>query len=263
LQPRIASRLSISTTVPRRHAADPRLLRLAALYANPCTPAINTPIHPYPCPRLTAPDIDTPVSDPALAAARAAIADDARAAGFSPQSDLHPSLARAAAWTPQFSDLVEREHARLNDDPTSKMSGIDMKRYEELDAPEPATDAEPRDATLARWTTALRQAYTSAEYVGARLTQLGLLEKFGKNAWLVGNAQLEDVLTRIEAELADVRTQHEEIGVLRRTQQEAVAGEVRTLEETWKKGVGRVLETEVAAEGLKAQILERRRAGAV
>jgi pre-mRNA-splicing factor SPF27 len=226
----------------------------------PCTPV---PIHPHPCPRLTAPDIDTPPSDPALAAARAAIADDARAAGFSPQSDLHPSLARAAAWTPHYSDLVEREHARLNADPTSKMSGIDMKRYEELDAPEPATDAEPRDATLARWTMALRQAYTSAEYVGARLTQLGLLEKFGKNAWLVGNAQLEDVLTRIEAELADVRVQHEEIGVLRRTQQEAVAGEVRTLEETWKKGVGRVLETEVAAEGLKAQILERRRAGAV
>ena len=90
-----------------------------------------------------------------------------------------------------------------------------------------------------------------------------MLEKFGKNAWLVGNSQLEDILKEIEAELAETRKQHEEVETLRRTQQESVLGEIKTLEDTWKKGVGRVLETEVAAEGLKQQILERRRAGAV
>jgi pre-mRNA-splicing factor SPF27 len=95
------------------------------------------------------------------------------------------------------------------------------------------------------------------------MTQLGLLEKFGKNAWLVGNSQLEDILKDIETELADVRKQQEEVETLRRSQQESVQGEITTLEDTWKKGVGRVLETEVAAEGLKQQILEKRRAGAV
>jgi pre-mRNA-splicing factor SPF27 len=50
---------------------------------------------------------------------------------------------------------------------------------------------------------------------------------------------------------------------MRRSQQQSVQGEIQTLEGTWKKGVGRVLETEVAAEGLKQQILEKRRAGAV
>lgn len=90
-----------------------------------------------------------------------------------------------------------------------------------------------------------------------------MLEKFGKNAWLVGNSQLEDILKEIETELAETRKQHEEVETLRRTQQESVVGEIKTLEDTWKKGVGRVLETEVAAEGLKQQILERRRAGAV
>jgi pre-mRNA-splicing factor SPF27 len=95
------------------------------------------------------------------------------------------------------------------------------------------------------------------------MTQLGLLEKFGKNAWLVGNSQLEDILKDIETELADVRKQQEEVETLRRSQQESVQGEITTLEDTWKKGVGRVLETEVAAEGLKQQILERRREGAV
>jgi pre-mRNA-splicing factor SPF27 len=121
----------------------------------------------------------------------------------------------------------------------------------------------PTSTDRAEWNEALQKAYTSSEYVNARLTELGLLEKFGKNSWLVGNAQLEDILKAIEAELADVRKQHDEVEGTRRSQQESVHGEIKTLEETWKRGVGRVLETEVAAEGLKNQILERRRAGAV
>lgn len=140
-----------------------------------------------------------------------------------------------------------------------------MKRYEDLDAPEntnPTSD-EDKPQLLEKWNKALKQAYTSSEYVQGRLTQLGLLEKFGKNAWLVGNSQLEDILKGVEMELADVRKQHQEVETMRRSQQESVHGEIKTLEETWKKGVGRVLETEVAAEGLKQQILERRRAGAV
>lgn len=115
---------------------------------------------------------------------------------------------------------------------------------------------------LTQWSAALKKAYTSAEYVHARSTELSLLEKFGKNAWLVGNSQLEDILKAIETELAGVRREHEEVEGLRRQQQDSVHGEIKTLEETWKKGVGRVLETEVAAEGLKQQILEARRAGA-
>lgn len=204
------------------------------------------------------------MDEPALAAARAAIVADIRSAGVD-TADLHPALIPAAQYIPRFSDFVEREHARLDGNPASKMSGIDLKRYEDLDAPEntdPTSD-EDRPELLAKWSTALKQAYTSSEYVQGRLTQLGLLEKFGKNAWLVGNAQQEDILREIEAELADVRRQHDEVETLRRTQQESVHGEIKTLEDTWKKGVGRVLETEVAAEGLKQQILERRRAGAV
>jgi pre-mRNA-splicing factor SPF27 len=180
-------------------------------------------------------------------------------------SDLHPALIPAAKYQPQFSNFVEREHARLDGDATSKLSGIDMKRYEDVDAPEntdPTSD-EDKPELLQRWSKALKQAYTSSEYVEGRLTQLGLLEKFGKNAWLVGNSQLENILKDIETDLADVRKQQDEVESERRSQQESVQGEIQTLEETWKKGVGRVLETEVAAEGLKQQILDKRRAGAV
>lgn len=208
-------------------------------------------------------DIDTHIDEHSLAAARSVIDADIKSAGID-TSELHPALIPAAKYQPRFSDYIQREHARLDDDPTSKLSGIDLKRYEDLDAPEntnPTSD-EDKPELLERWNKALKQAYISSEYVDSRLTQLGLLEKFGKNAWLVGNSQLEDILKGIEAELAEVRKQHEEVETLRRSQQESVRGEVTTLEETWKKGVGRVLETEVAAESLKQQILERRRAGA-
>jgi pre-mRNA-splicing factor SPF27 len=213
---------------------------------------------------LTDADVDAPPSEDALAAARKMIEDDMKSAGID-ASHLHPALIPAATYTPKFSEAMEQEHARLQVDATSKFSAIDVKRYEDLEAPpntDPTSD-EDRPELLEKWNEALKKAYTSSEYVDARMTQLGLLEKFGKNAWLIGNSQLEDILKGIETELADLRRQNDEVEAMRRSQQESVHGEITTLEETWKRGVGRVLETEVAAEGLKQQILEKRRAGAV
>ncbi|KAF2654455.1 hypothetical protein K491DRAFT_600900 [Lophiostoma macrostomum CBS 122681] len=210
------------------------------------------------------PYVDAPPSEDALAAARKLIEDDMKSAGID-TSHLHPAIIPAATYTPKFSEAMEQEHARLQADAASKLSAVDVKRYEDLEAPpntDPTSD-EDRPELLEQWNQALKKAYTSSEYVDARMTQLGLLEKFGKNAWLIGNSQLEDILKGIETELADLRRQNEEVETLRRSQQESVQGEITTLEETWKRGVGRVLETEVAAEGLRQQILERRRAGAV
>lgn len=208
--------------------------------------------------------MDAPPDPEALQAAIGLIARDIQQAGVD-TAHLHPALIPAAAYTPNFSDAVEQEHARLQTDANSKLSAIDLARYEDLEAPpntSPTSD-EDKPEVLAQWTTALKKAYTSSEYVEARLTELGLLEKFGKNAWLIGNSQQEDILKAIETELADVRKQQQEVEALRMQQQASVHGEIKTLEETWQRGVGRVLETEVAAEGLKQQILERRRAGAV
>jgi len=199
-------------------------------------------------------DVDAPPDERSLAAARALIGDDIKGAGID-TAHTHPALIPATTYTPKFSQALELEHTRLHADPASKLSAIDANRYEIPDV--------PTNTDRAEWNEALQRAYTSSEYVNARLTELGLLEKFGKNSWLVGNAQLEDILKAIEAELADVRKQQGEVEDTRRSQQGSVHGEIKTLEETWKRGVGRVLETEVAAEGLKMQILERRRAGAV
>ena len=48
----------------------------------------------------------------------------------------------------------------------------------------------------------------------------------------------------------------------RRDKQASVQGEVESLERGWREGVGRLIEVLAAAEGVKGEILERRRMGA-
>lgn len=54
----------------------------------------------------------------------------------------------------------------------------------------------------------------------------------------------------------------EEVSKERYEVQEGVRGEMEGLEASWRGGVGRLVEVEVAAEEIRIQILERRRQGA-
>jgi pre-mRNA-splicing factor SPF27 len=73
---------------------------------------------------------------------------------------------------------------------------------------------------------------------------------------------LDDILRRIEKELVETREETERVEAERRTIQEGVRGEIEALEESWRKGVGRLVEVQVATEEVKREILERRREGA-
>ena len=175
------------------------------------------------------------------------------------QTDSHPSLAPLAPH--HFSSLIEAELLRIeNKEP---LQAVDLTRYEALEPPltSPHSD-EKTPETLVAWKEALQKAYTSQSYLVGRVTNLALLEKYGKNAWLIGNAQLEDVLRGLERGLAERKADIDGVVIERKNAQEAVGGEVKGLEEAWKRGVSRVLETEVAAEGVRREILERRREGA-
>jgi pre-mRNA-splicing factor SPF27 len=132
------------------------------------------------------------------------------------------------------------------------LSAIDLSRYEAQDPPPPTATKEELD-------TALRRSYASATYLSARRTHLALLDSYGKNAWLVGNYALEDELKALERELAETKREIDVLAVRRRRAQDEVAGEIKGLEDTWRKGVGRVLETEVATEALRREVLEVRR----
>jgi pre-mRNA-splicing factor SPF27 len=152
-----------------------------------------------------------------------------------------------------LSPLLEEEIARhASNKPHT--GGIDTSRYEALDAP---TSANPADHH-----TVLQKAYTSSIHLRTRNQNLALLEQFGKNAWLVGNAQLEDILRDVEREVVDVKQQTEEVNKIRKAGQEGVRGEMEGLESAWKEGVRGVVEAEIAAEGLRSEILRQRREGA-
>ncbi|KAL9129792.1 MAG: hypothetical protein Q9175_007194, partial [Cornicularia normoerica] len=86
-----------------------------------------------------------------------------------------------------FSTLMQSELDRVA--AKEPLEAIDLDRYE------PSTETPIPDAS------ALKAAYTNSSYLTLRLQGLELLERFGKNAWLVANDQLESILRGVEKEL--------------------------------------------------------------
>lgn len=138
--------------------------------------------------------------------------------------------------------------------------GVDLSRYEAPEPPARTSGAEKNTSPdLDTWRSTLRKAYTASSHLNMRLENLTLLEEHGKNAWLIGNSQLEEILHGIEKELAETKEATENINRQRKLAQAASKGELVALDETWRRGIGAVLDTELAAEALRLQILERRR----
>ncbi|TDZ26071.1 Pre-mRNA-splicing factor SPF27 [Colletotrichum sidae] len=164
--------------------------------------------------------------------------------------------APAAYKEPSFSHLFQQELERVA--AQQPLKAVDLERYQSQEPfpngeqPESAEDRE-------RLADSLRKAYTSFAYLDARAQNLALLEKWGKNAWLTANWGLENELKALERDLTQTKKQIDILTVARRHQQEEVAAEMRGLEENWKKGVGRTLETEIAVEKLRQEVLEEMR----
>ena len=159
------------------------------------------------------PHIDAAPSSEALATADALIQTELSSED---QNAVHPAIPTQSQ--PHFSDLVEAEHMRIEEG-QSKDGGIDLSRYEALDAPE--------KGDLDAWKATFNKAYASAEYLHGREINLGLLEAYGKNSWLIGNSQLEDILRSLEKEVEDMKLEQEAVEQARRSTQSNVAGEMQ------------------------------------
>lgn len=66
----------------------------------------------------------------------------------------------------------------------------------------------------------------------------------------------------MEKELSETKRAIDVLTLQRKSAQDEAGPEILGLEDTWKKGVGRVLETEAATEELRRQVLEARRRAA-
>ncbi|PGH27589.1 hypothetical protein AJ80_00831 [Polytolypa hystricis UAMH7299] len=170
---------------------------------------------------------------------------------------LHPSIPALPDF--RFSELAQKELERKEaNQPIT--GGIDLSRYEAPEPPESssASDRDPQHI-LDEWKHTLQKAYTSSSHLSTRQENLSLLESYGKNAWLIGNSQLEDVLRQIEKELQETKEATDAVHRERKTKQETARGELVGLEDAWKRGVRGTIEVELAAEKLRRETLERRR----
>ncbi|KAL8783409.1 MAG: hypothetical protein Q9195_009398, partial [Heterodermia aff. obscurata] len=102
----------------------------------------------------------------------------------------------------------------------------------------------------------LREALISAFYLSNRQQTLELLERFGKNSWLVHNRVLEDELRAVEQELVRCREETQGVNRGRKALQTGRKGEVEGLEAEWRRGVGRVVDV-----GVGLGEVERERVG--
>ncbi|KAI8956630.1 Pre-mRNA-splicing factor SPF27 [Daldinia sp. FL1419] len=191
-----------------------------------------------------------PYVDPEPTPAERAAAESLIAVEQKPSPDLVLISRLPPLPEPSFSPLMIAELERIA---TRKpLRAIDLSRYE---APG-SSDVSSNPAELQN---ELSRAYTAATYLSSRHTHLQLLDTFGKNAWLVGNWQLEAELRELERELETAKKEIDVVNIQRKRIQDEVGGELKGLDETWKRGVGRVLETEIATEGLRQQVLEKQR----
>ncbi|KAF3760503.1 hypothetical protein M406DRAFT_334135 [Cryphonectria parasitica EP155] len=198
------------------------------------------------------PYIDQEPTPAERAAAEALIAMERSSHRDDPHHALLPPPIQPT-FTPLMTTETDRIAASQNPLQPQPLRAIDLSRYEAPDL-NPASATSPDDLEPA-----LSQAYTAMSYLTSRRQHLALLDTHGKNAWLVGNWQLESELRAVERELAATRREIDLLTVRRQRVQAEAAGEVRGLDEAWRRGVGRVLEAEVAAEGVRREVLERER----
>lgn len=221
----------------------------------------NLPARPPPPPS----DVDTEPTPDERAAAEALIAMERSTVPDDPHHALLPPPVQPN-FTPFFQPELDRIAASSQDPSSSSnnnnrpnpLRAIDLSRYEAPELPDDNNNPHQQQ----HLEPALQQAYTSMSYLTSRRQHLALLDTYGKNAWLVGNWQLEAELHALERELADAKRDVDLVTLQRQRAQADAGGEIRNLDETWRRGVGRVLETEVAAEALRRQVLEAERARA-
>ncbi|KAK4194163.1 Pre-mRNA-splicing factor SPF27 [Triangularia verruculosa] len=193
------------------------------------------------------PYVDEPPTESLLAAAHSLIAQERQTV---PDDEHHALL--PLPYTPKFlTPLLQSEFDRLSSSTNqrpAKLNALDLSRYNSL----PSQPDQPTPNSLQ---SELSKAYISHSYVSSRRAHLALLDTYGKNAWLTGNYFLEGELKQLEKELAETKQEIDLVTLARKTRQEEAEPEMKMLEENWKAGVGRVLETELATEGLRREIL--------
>jgi pre-mRNA-splicing factor SPF27 len=88
---------------------------------------------------------------------------------------------------------------------------------------------------------------------------LALLEQYGNNSWLIGNAVEEHSLGVLERELEKLKEEGVQVNRERKRQNLEIGGELDSLERRWKKALRGSVDVDIGCALLEQEIEELRR----
>lgn len=190
------------------------------------------------------PYIDTGYDEPGVREAAIAMVEDEKKR-YRPTKNylehLQP-LNLAAFETEVMRVEFERVAAR------QPMDTLSMKRYE-LPPPPPG-----KMTDVAAWSECVDNSMAQLEHQATRIMNLQLMEEYGSEAWKSHNNMLQNMLTRAQAQLQDLKKEIQELNWSRKNMQTKAGEELRHLESSWVSLVSRNYEIEQACVMLEAQI---------
>jgi len=136
------------------------------------------------------------------------------------------------------SDLMKTEFERLAG--RQPMDTLSMKRYE-LPTPPPG-----KMTDVQAWTECVENSGAQLEHQRTRIMNLDLMLDYGAESWKQYNEVLQDMLNRIQAQLAEVKKAIQEVNWSRKNQQTQVGDKLRQLETSWVGLVSKNYEIEQA-----------------
>jgi len=147
------------------------------------------------------------------------------------------------------SDLMKTEFERLAG--RQPMDTLSMKRYE-LPTPPPG-----KMTDVQAWTECVENSGAQLEHQRTRIMNLDLMLDYGAESWKQYNEVLQDMLNRIQAQLAEVKKAIQEVNWSRKNQQTQVGDKLRQLETSWVGLVSKNYEIEQARNEIRMYFLPK------
>lgn len=135
-------------------------------------------------------------------------------------------------------DLMKAEFDRLAS--RQPMDTLSMKRYE-LPTPPPG-----KMTDIQAWTECVDNSMAQLEHQRTRIMNLDLMLDYGAESWKQYNEVLQDMLNRVQGQLADVKKSIQEVNWSRKNQQTLVGDRLKQLETNWVGLVSKNYEIEQA-----------------
>jgi len=144
-------------------------------------------------------------------------------------------------------DLMKAEFDRLAS--RQPMDTLSMKRYE-LPTPPPG-----KMTDIQAWTECVDNSMAQLEHQRTRIMNLDLMLDYGTESWKQYNEVLQDMLNRVQSQLADVKNSIQEVNWSRKNQQTLVGDRLKQLETNWVGLVSKNYEIEQAVLNMEQEYL--------